>query len=282
MGNRITSILMCLLISAVLFACGPSQAELDAQATKFAANIFATQTAAAPTPTNTPAPSPTPTDTPKPTSTPTSTPTPTPTPSPTALPTNTPTVIAIPTTAPMPWPDTWNDHAASGFHIALPERWEVVDVDREGVEAILSMLETLNTEWARNTTAMLSAEGVQEMTKLWAMDSEPAGVGYATMTITHQSQPFPIRVEDLCAQLESAYQQMGFEVVAVECGLKINELDAGRSIVRLPVGALAVKEYQYWYVQGRSVWVVSMAVDETKWSEYEPIFATIAESFMVD
>jgi hypothetical protein len=157
-----------------------------------------------------------------------------------------------------------------------------VDVDREGVEAILSMLETLNTEWAHNTTAMLSAEGVQEMTKLWAMDSEPAGVGYATMTITHQSQPFPIRVEDLCAQLESAYQQMGFEVVAVECGLKINELDAGRSIVRLPVGALAVKEYQYWYVQGRSVWVVSMAVDETKWSEYEPIFATIAESFRAD
>ena len=60
------------LMAGLATACGPSQAELDAQATKVAAAIFATQTAQAPTatPTPTPSPTPTPTDTPPPSPTP--------------------------------------------------------------------------------------------------------------------------------------------------------------------------------------------------------------------
>ena len=73
-------ILVLLLMAGLAAACGPSQAELDAQATKVAAAIFATQTAEAPTAT------PTPTQTDTPTPTPRSTPTDTPTPSPTPLP----------------------------------------------------------------------------------------------------------------------------------------------------------------------------------------------------
>lgn len=157
-----------------------------------------------------------------------------------------------------------------------------MDVDQEGFEAIFDMLETLDTEWARSVTATFRAEAIAEMMKFWAMDSAPAGAGYATVNITGQSLPFPAVIDDLCAQFESVYQQMGVEVVAVECGLKINGLDAGRSTIRLPMGALAVKEYQYFYVQGRSLWAVTLAVDETEWSEYEPIFVTAAESFRVD
>lgn len=157
-----------------------------------------------------------------------------------------------------------------------------MDVDEEGFEAIFSMLEALDTEWARNVTATFSAEAVRESIKFWAMDSEPAGMGYATVNVTFQSSPLPVAVGDLCAQLESVYEQMGVELVALECGLRINELDAGRSTVRLPMGVLAVKQYQYFYVQGRSLWAVSLAVDETEWSEYEPIFATAGQSFRVD
>jgi hypothetical protein len=73
-----------------LGACGPSQAELDDQATKIAAEIFATQTAEAPPPTDTPTPEP-PTDTPVP---PTDTPVP---------PTDTP---VPPTDTPVPPTDT--------------------------------------------------------------------------------------------------------------------------------------------------------------------------------
>ena len=43
-----------LLVSIILSACNPSQTELDDQATKIAAEIYATQTAEAPLPTNTP------------------------------------------------------------------------------------------------------------------------------------------------------------------------------------------------------------------------------------
>jgi hypothetical protein len=157
-----------------------------------------------------------------------------------------------------------------------------VDIDLEGVEAIFAILETLDTEWARNTTAMFSAEDMQQGMKFWAMDSEPAGVGYATVNVIRQSLPFPVPLDDLCAQLESAYQQMGFEVLAVECGLKINGLDAGRSTVRLTMGPVSFKEYQYFYVQERSMWAVTLGVDETEWAEYEAIFVRAGESFRVD
>ena len=51
MERKMPFALVCLLTSVILVACGPSQAELDAQATQVAANLFATQTAEAPTPT---------------------------------------------------------------------------------------------------------------------------------------------------------------------------------------------------------------------------------------
>jgi len=76
--------LVTLLICVILSGCGPSQAELDATSTQIAANIFATQTAQAPTatPTFTPSPTATATSTSTPTPTPTNTPTPTLTPTP--------------------------------------------------------------------------------------------------------------------------------------------------------------------------------------------------------
>ena len=51
MEKKMPFALVCLLTSVILVACGPSQTELDAQATQIAANLFATQTAEAPTPT---------------------------------------------------------------------------------------------------------------------------------------------------------------------------------------------------------------------------------------
>jgi hypothetical protein len=85
-----------LLVACVfLVACGPSQAEQDAQATQIAANVFATQTAGAPTAT----PTPTPSNTPTPTSTPTPTITPTRTETPTRIPpTATPPILSNPLT----------------------------------------------------------------------------------------------------------------------------------------------------------------------------------------
>jgi hypothetical protein len=66
------------IIAMAFSACGPSEEELEATATQFAADIFSTQTAEAPTITPTLIPTHTPTLTLTPTTTPTITPTPTP------------------------------------------------------------------------------------------------------------------------------------------------------------------------------------------------------------
>lgn len=49
MGKKVPFVLICLLVSTILGACGPSQAERDEQATKIVADISATRTAEAPT-----------------------------------------------------------------------------------------------------------------------------------------------------------------------------------------------------------------------------------------
>jgi len=178
-------------------------------------------------------------------------------------------------------PDGWQEHASGGFSVALPERWKVVDVKEEGIDAVWDLLEGVDTEWARTATAMLSAERMKEMIQFWAMDSEPAGFGYAIAIVMRQDIPFPMSAEDLCVQMPAAYEQLGVDLVDTECGLTINGLDAVRFMVRLPVGALAVKESQYVFVGEDTLWTLTFGVDETKWSEYEPTFATAAESFRI-
>jgi hypothetical protein len=91
MNSRSICISICLSFSLLLISCGPSQAELDVQTTQIAANIYATQTAQAPTATATFTRTPTPTFT----LTPTVTLTPTPTDTPTITPTPTPDLLKV-------------------------------------------------------------------------------------------------------------------------------------------------------------------------------------------
>lgn len=130
MKKKVFFILVFVLIEAITVACGPSQAELDAQATQVAANLSATQTAEAPTltptttSTHTPTPIPptatfTPTPVP-PTSTPTSTPSPTATPTNTPEPTATPTPIpptSTPTRRPGPQAGHWEGQPSVSFEV---------------------------------------------------------------------------------------------------------------------------------------------------------------------
>lgn len=83
--KTLISIIGGLVLFMVLSACGSSQEELDATTTQVAADQFSTQTAEAPTATQTPTNTATPTitNTPKPTNTPSATPTPLPTATPT-------------------------------------------------------------------------------------------------------------------------------------------------------------------------------------------------------
>jgi hypothetical protein len=83
-----------LIVGLLLAACGPNEAQQAATSTQIAADIFATQTAGAPTITPTFTPSATPTRTPTSTPTVTLTPTPSDTPTPTATPAPALSVVA--------------------------------------------------------------------------------------------------------------------------------------------------------------------------------------------
>ncbi|MFN2176436.1 MAG: hypothetical protein ACK2U3_10860 [Anaerolineales bacterium] len=255
--------LIFILLHVGLSACGPGQL------------LGPTMT---PTPTNTPTSTPTQT----PTSTPTHTPTLTPTN--TSTPTFTPTRTPLPTNTPTPFPVQvgWREYDLSGFHIAVPEQWIAVDIDKEGFDAILGQLGDIESDWAKNTTEMMSSEAMQEMTKFWAMDSEPAGVGYASTNVTYQTYFIEVEIEDFYAQMLSAYQQMGITVTDSKCDLVINNLDAAWFEFQLGIGPFSVKEHQYVYLNNRDIWSVIVAVDVSEWNKYESIFGKIAESFRVD
>ncbi len=268
-----TALALVLLLACVLVACTSFDESVhNTEATKVAAALYATQTAGAPTATSTPSPTPTPTFTP------TASPTPTATPSPTVSPTATPTL----TPTPFPLPHGWLDYGSEGFHIALPESWEVVDMDKEGVDAIMDLLGNMDNEWAQNVAGVVSAEQMQESLKLWAMDSDPAGAGFATLNVQLQTMPIPLKVGMFMTQIEAMYDQMGVEVMSIEPSGQINGLEAGRISIRLPVGPFSVRNYQYIFVKGRNLWAVNMGVDQDNWSSYEPIFAQIAGTFRLD
>jgi hypothetical protein len=94
MNRKIIFIIVVSLISILLVDCGPSQAELDVTATKMAFDIFSTQTAQAPTATETFTETPVPTETEIPTATSPPTDTPAPTETSTITPTAPPELMA--------------------------------------------------------------------------------------------------------------------------------------------------------------------------------------------
>jgi Tol biopolymer transport system component len=198
-----------------------------------------------------------------------------PSPVPTATPTSTP-AITLP-----PLPEGWRGYIVSGFYIALPEQWVTVNIDKEGIESILNLIKDLNAEWAQNITAMVSAEDYQETAKFWAVDADPAGVNYASANIIFQSLPFSGSSDDVCVEVPTAYEQMGIELLDIECGLEIGLLDIAHLTARLRSDSLAAIQDQYFYVQGQNSWILTLSVDEVQWAEYQPIFNTIADSFRV-
>jgi hypothetical protein len=162
--RRILSVFMYLLLGAILAACrGYSQAERDVQATKIAVGIFATQTAEAPTLTNTSTPTKTPTATNTPTHTPTFTPTPTDTPTPTSIPTSTPTpeptLTPTPTATSTATPTPTNTTTPSPTGTAIARPIGEVDTGMGGNLSIQGVVRDSSGEPAPNVYVELTVYG---------------------------------------------------------------------------------------------------------------------------
>jgi hypothetical protein len=129
--------------------------------------------------------------------------------------------------------------------------------------------------------AMFSSEAVVEYMKFWARDTELVGISFAAVNVTQQTLPYRVDAATLAEQSASLYDLLGIEFLAMEQDLEINGLDAARLEIRLETGPFAMRQYQYVFVEGREAWVLTCAMEETAWSEYEPIFVGIAETFAV-
>ncbi len=191
----------------------------------------------------------------QPTFPPTYTPTPTLQPTVTSTPGEVvpPTAENSPTPTPTPPPAGWMAHGVLGFHIILPERWNV-----------------LEEQFAGDTV------------KFEAVDSDDEGIWLAGITVQFQYQYGVVDLADVCAEIEIYFEALGIQIEQIDCDLEINGLPAGRLTVREVIDSQPVREYIYFYAEGTRIWVVSLYVDESDWSRYKPTFVTIGESFVLE
>jgi hypothetical protein len=129
----------------------------------------------------------------------------------------------------------------------------------------------------------LTAEELAELYKLWARDTEPPADGYAVLSVLEEDLFFTITADDLCDGSSARYEdESGVEVLALDCGLKINGLNATRAIIRYSQDGKTFQQYEYSYTQGSTVWILALSTYEANWRTYEPIFKIIAGSFRAD
>jgi hypothetical protein len=119
------------------------------------------------------------------------------------------------------------------------------------------------------------------MLKFWAYDTQSTGKYYANANVVYQSGTVPLNVKDVCVQIPPAYQQMGIEVREMSCDLVINTLDAARIVSRYSSDTFTVIESQYFYVRGGAYWILTLTVEEALSEQYQPLFDSISETFVV-
>lgn len=178
-------------------------------------------------------------------------------------------------------PVDWVEYPTFNFYISLPPSWATFDLDKDSIEAIIEHLEGEDEDWAKIAVKNLSAETIDKTIKFWAMDTGDSGNDITTVNITFQRADDFLTSQDLCVKMPLAYQKIGFEVVDNKCGLMVHGLDTGRFIVRVSLNSIAVRQYQYFYIQGRYIWVLTMSADETNWASKKGTFEWIASSFRV-
>lgn len=198
--KKVNGLLMCLVVGLLLAACGPSQPDLAATATRVAAGVFATQTAIVPSPTSTRAPTPTHTPSPTSTPTPTHTPTPTSTPKPAASPT--PCLPDADLVADVSVPDGTNVAPEEGFVKVWRMRsigcapwpdgtvWAFVSGEQMGAPASVSVPETPLSGTADIAVEMVAPDTPGTYKGFWQMQ-DPGGIRFGDQVYVMIEVPAP-------------------------------------------------------------------------------------------
>jgi len=196
--------------------------------------------------------------------------------------TNTSSPSIVHTLTPFPLEEGWQDYSMSGFRLALPESWEVIDVNPSNVDEIWKKLEEVDADWANTIKVLFSSQYVQEAIKLWAKDESTAIDGQGNLVVVSQKLPVFFSTENLCEQLKSAYELLGGRIIDSTCGMQINGMEAHRFTLRVKVGAHSIKQRLYLFTLGRQIWAINAYVSGKGWSLYDPVFNQIANTLRIN
>jgi hypothetical protein len=212
------------------------------------------------------------------------TPTPVP-PTPTA-PTTPAPAMSAPTLEPG-W--TRYEKAEEGFSIALPPRWEQIDMDPQTLEASLDAVSEQNPELAtvlEGQARNLVVSGI----KFFGFDMTPSALatGYATnVNVLVQALGLEMSV-DVFAQVSVA-QLKNMDMVEGEVSQRRVNLAGGEGVelkyrwkLTTPIGeAITVAVTQYAVIRGEDAYVISFGTTADQAERYGGLFWGIAQSFLV-
>jgi hypothetical protein len=177
-------------------------------------------------------------------------------------------------------PPGWIEHTSDAFSIELPDDWEVVDIDQEGMDAMMDLIAEFDSSWA-DTIESTYGSGSVTPPIFFAMDTKMVGMGYPNININKETLPIPLQIEDVCEELIVIYDQMGLDIVEFDCTLNINDLNAAKFKIEMTIGTIMTQQYQYLYLDNLDFWSINFTVDQSGWSEYEPLFVEIANTFTI-
>ena len=191
---------------------------------------------------------------------------------------------ATPGAAPSPYPlrPNWTDHAAAGFRVGLPGRWNAVDVTAEGAGGIQDRLVELDGAWVESQREMYSTENLPQGLQFWAMDSRAVGSSYATLTVVTRELTETMTLRELVPQISADLGASRMQILGTRYGLTTNGLDTARMVVRGRVGPITVQQYVYVYLRDNKAWIATYTVDWRYWGSFYPTFAASASSFRAD
>jgi hypothetical protein len=249
---------IALLIVAILMpACGPSQAMLDATATKRAVNIFAKLTAQAPSATATFTPSPTATFTPSPTATFT--------PSPTASNTPTPTVIP-----------GWTKFETSSIEIWLPDSFQGGDIEND-LDVIVSQLKSLGPDYEQIANMI---EMNPSLFVLLAYDTEIGASGFLTsVNVGHAPSLSTITLDMYIKMVE---QQLPPDYSVIDSSIvQLGGYEAARMVIEVDVSGVLAKELMYTIKDNNTLWAITYATGLDEFEQRLPVFEQSASTFFI-
>ncbi len=201
-----------------------------------------------------------------------------------AQPTPTPTQPP-PTAVPGPTSDGWVEQQTDALTIRLPADWEVIDFSTGDLQSVFSDLEARDPELAR---IIGSAEALQDA-YFWAFRQPDAATFFADNLNIRRAPLNGQRVESMQAVVDpvvAQYEQLGFQVLAVDASLVIGERPAAHIAFSFELAAAdnqpaSVQGHQYLVATETDLWILSYSASPDTVGELAPVFEQSALSFRV-